>query len=92
MKDRRISLSLPPPWTDTRFETVRVGFLNFLVGPNGTGKTRFSSALRAALPNCRFLSTDRISGMSRGSHIGFGVDPFAHGLSGQFLPQYGRQV
>ena len=69
--------------------------INFLVGANGTGKTRFADALKEPLRNAglkpRILGADRLSGLQRGAVFGHG-SAFDRGLNiGQFhdLRQYG---
>ncbi|WP_158290156.1 ATP-dependent endonuclease [Ramlibacter sp. WS9] len=58
-----IDMELPLPWTKGRFLTSKVGAINYLVGANGSGKSRFASVLRTQLPKVRLLSTDRLAGM-----------------------------
>lgn len=58
-----LDIQLPEPWKDKRFQTDRVGHINFLVGPNGTGKSRFTEALKLYLPDCRILGSDRLAGL-----------------------------
>lgn len=58
-----IDIQLPIPWKNTRFKTNKVGYINFLVGPNGTGKSRFTDALKPILPKCRILNSDRLAGL-----------------------------
>lgn len=58
-----IDLQLPQPWKDKKFVTDKVGYINFLVGPNGTGKSRFTEALKPLLPQCRMLNSDRLAGL-----------------------------
>lgn len=58
-----ISLQLPKPWKNKIFQTHQIGYLNFLVGSNGSGKSRFCEALKDKLPKCRLLSSDRLSGL-----------------------------
>lgn len=58
-----INIQLPKPWKDKKFETTKIGYINFLVGPNGTGKSRFTEAIKPLLPKCRILSSDRLAGL-----------------------------
>lgn len=58
-----IDIQLPEPWRDKRFQTDKIGYINFLVGPNGTGKSRFTEGIKRALPDCRMLSSDRLAGL-----------------------------
>lgn len=82
----KLDLNLPTPWAPgTTFHIHAMSHLTWLVGPNGTGKSRFLRALRdhpALAPlNPRLLTTDRLSGArsneSWTSHWG---DQLAQGL------------
>lgn len=66
MIQRAISFSLPPPWRNKKFETPCIGAINFLVGPNASGKSRFATQLQAHLGDARILGTERLSGMEQG--------------------------
>ena len=81
MIDKAISFDLPLPWKRKRFETPRIGAINFLVGPNGSGKSKFAEALQPHLSGARILGTDRLEGMEQSSAIRsiFG-DRFGEGL------------
>src|SRR6266540_4118610 len=63
MHSINLELKLPKPWKDKSFKTDKVGYINFLVGPNGTGKSKFSEALKPLLPKCRVLGSDRLAGL-----------------------------
>jgi hypothetical protein len=61
-----IDLILPPPWPqETHFVLEDLPPLTWLVGPNGTGKSRFLRALRDYPPirflRLQFVSTDRLN-------------------------------
>ena len=77
-----LSFQLPPPWKGQTFSIARLGPVNFLVGPNGTGKSRFIRALQAELGgHARLLGTDRLTGMEQYRPLrDFFGDPFATGL------------
>ncbi len=68
MIDHKLSFTLPEPWLNKTFETSQIGGINFLVGPNGSGKTRFATSLWQQLGGnqgkARLLGTDRLSDMS----------------------------
>jgi hypothetical protein len=81
-----IEIQLPSPWPDgSTFKFEALPVLTWLVGPNGTGKSRFMRALRehAALASLkpRLLSTDRLAGArpDEGTRSLFG-DRMASGL------------
>ena len=74
MIEKQLSFSLPLPWTNQAFETDRIGAINFLVGPNGTGKSRFALQLFNQLGGkggpVRLLGTDRLSEMAWPGSLG----------------------
>lgn len=50
---------LPWPWAGERFEIADIRALNFIIGPLGSGKTRFAKCLANALPGAVFLGLER---------------------------------
>lgn len=52
--------NLPWPWGGEWFEVRGVRALNYIVGPLGSGKTRFAQTLARHLPDGVFLGLDRI--------------------------------
>jgi DNA-binding transcriptional MerR regulator len=50
---------LPWPWGGERFELREPRAVNWIVGPLGSGKTRFAMRLAEVLPGARFLGLDR---------------------------------
>jgi hypothetical protein len=65
-----MKFTLPTPWTDKEFEIANLPNLVYLVGPNGSGKTRFSDVLSTFLTKNRTLSADRLSGLST-KHVSY---------------------
>ena len=77
-----LEVPLPPPWANQAFATNQIGTINYLVGPNGTGKSRFAKQLVNHLPNARILGSDRLSGMEEVRPFSnFTGDPLADGLA-----------
>ncbi|NVN17479.1 AAA family ATPase [Muricauda sp. HICW] len=86
-----LEIQLPIPWENKKIEFEKIPNLMFLVGPNGSGKTRFAEELSQHLPNCRTLSADRLSGMSanhKGYDTIFGDDRFEKGFNKEQFGQY----
>jgi hypothetical protein len=83
-----VSFSLPAPWIGGTFSVPKIESLLFLVGPNGSGKTRFAEQLKSQLPRCRLLGTDRLVGMERNRGMGFMGDHFAQGFQKNQFSQY----
>ena len=80
MIEHKLSFPLPAPWENGLYKTERFGAINYLVGPNGSGKTRFAEVLKINLPNSRLLGTDRLRGMTKNESLGFLSDNFRHGF------------
>lgn len=54
------AFDLPWPWGGERFELRDAGPITWIVGPLGSGKTRFAMKLAEVLPNATFLGLDRV--------------------------------
>jgi AAA ATPase domain len=76
---RELTFGLPHPWPPgNSFTMKRHGSVNFLVGPNGTGKSQFARILKQALSNTFYLETDRLAFADQ-STVDFHGDRFALG-------------
>lgn len=62
-----LKLTLQVPWKNENFEMSQIGYINYLVGANGTGKSQFSEQLKNFFNSrglkCRVLSADRLNGL-----------------------------
>ncbi len=67
-----VEFQLPTPWIPgITFRREFWGYINFLVGPNGSGKTRFASELISRFDgNKRFLRADRLVGLYHKNNMG----------------------
>lgn len=54
-----VAFDLPWPWGGERFELHDIRALNFIIGPLGSGKTRFAKRLAETLPGAAFAGLDR---------------------------------
>jgi len=54
------AFELPWPWAGERFELTDIQPITYLVGPLGSGKTRFAQRLAAALPCASFMGSERL--------------------------------
>ena len=84
----KLKFPLPEPWKAAEFQIEQFGVMNFLVGPNGSGKTRFAEELRRNLPNSRFLGTDRLSGITKNEGLGIFGEPFGGGLQKNYFQRF----
>ncbi|MBV9137647.1 MAG: MerR family transcriptional regulator [Hyphomicrobiales bacterium] len=55
-----VSFELPWPWGGERFELRDIRALTHIIGPLGSGKTRFAKRLAKALPGAAFVPLDRV--------------------------------
>jgi DNA-binding transcriptional MerR regulator len=55
-----VTFELPWPWGGEWFELRDIRALNFIVGPLGSGKTKFAQRLADELPGALFVGLDRV--------------------------------
>ena len=88
-----ISIELPQLWKGT-FSKNEWNPINFIVGPNGTGKTLFSDALRGKLRergfNPRVLSAERLAGFEKENYNYFTSSQLHDGLNISHFNRYKR--
>jgi predicted nucleotidyltransferase len=91
----QVRISIPYLWGDQTFQKNEWGFLNFLVGPNGTGKTLFAEQLKQQCQNQgmkpRYLNAERLAGLEKQSYGNFGSSGLSNGLNIGTFPEYKRQ-
>jgi hypothetical protein len=82
--DLKISIPLPVLWDGT-FEKNEWGFVNFLIGPNGTGKTLFATELKKQCQKQgmkpRYLNAERLAGLERQQYGNFGSSNLHDGFN-----------
>lgn len=54
-----LAFDLPWPWGGERFELRAIAAINYIIGPLGSGKTRFAMRVAATLPGAVFLGLER---------------------------------
>jgi len=84
-----INISIPDLWGEQGFQKNEWGSINYLVGPNATGKTRFAEQLKKQCQNqglkVRHLSSERLAGLEKQQYGLFGYSNIYRGLdTGQF--------
>jgi DNA-binding transcriptional MerR regulator len=57
--EAQVAFDLPWPWGGERFELRDIRALNYIIGPLGSGKTRFARRLAETLPGATFLGLER---------------------------------
>lgn len=80
-----INISIPDLWGEQRFQKNEWGNINYLVGPNATGKTRLAEQLKQQCQNhglkVRYLSSERLAGLERQNYGNFGYSNIHQGLN-----------
>lgn len=78
-----VTIRLPVLW-DGEFKKTEWGFVNFLIGPNGTGKTLFALELKRNLEQHglqpRYLNAERLAGLERQNYGQFGSSNLQQGF------------
>lgn len=92
-----LELNLQIPWKNENLKMQKIGYINYLVGANGSGKSQFSEQLKNFFNQrgfkCRVLSADRLTGLgfSNKPHLdGYAASQsnFHNGFNKQNFPQY----
>lgn len=79
-----VSIKIPVLWGESIFTKNEWSGLNYFVGPNGTGKTRFADDLKPLLTRAgfsvRYFSAERLTGLERNQGAwGYGL-PLNRGI------------
>ncbi|MEN3348399.1 MAG: hypothetical protein V7632_2034 [Bradyrhizobium sp.] len=70
-----VAFDLPWPWGGERFELRDIRALNYIVGPLGSGKTRFAQRLAEALPGAVFIGLERAADDGAAMRARLDADP-----------------
>lgn len=70
-----VAFALPWPWGGERFELLDIKPLTYVIGPLGSGKTRFAQRLAEMLPEASFLGLDRLAGEGAAARPRLAADP-----------------
>lgn len=91
-----IAVSIPDLWGEQNFQKKEWGSINYLVGPNATGKTQFAEQLRRPCQDhglkVRYLSTERLSGLERKRYAEFSMSHIDRGFDIQRFEDYKRHA
>lgn len=69
------AFDLPWPWDGERFELHAIRKINFIIGPLGSGKTRFAQRLAEEVPGAAFLGLNRLTGETGAAQAKLLADP-----------------
>jgi hypothetical protein len=87
-----ININIPDLWGEQIFQRNEWGVINYLVGPNATGKTRFAEQLKIQCQNqglhVRSFSSDRLTGFEKQPGHIFGSSNISRGLDTGQYPSY----
>jgi DNA-binding transcriptional MerR regulator len=70
-----VAFDLPWPWGGERFELRNIKPLTHIVGPLGSGKTRFAKRLAETVPGALFVGLDRLEGNGESARLKRAADP-----------------
>ncbi len=83
--DIDITIEIPEIWGSKKFEKTKWAPINFLIGPNGTGKSLFAQQLYNKLKahgyKVKFLNSERLSGFEMRDYSRFSSSNFIQGLN-----------
>jgi hypothetical protein len=92
MIEKNIDLAIPLLWGEERFAKSKWGYINYIVGPNGTGKTLLAEQLKQQFNNegfkSRYLSAERLVGLEKRSEGRFGGANLAKGFDISLFSDY----
>jgi len=87
-----INISIVNLWGEQRFQKNEWGSINYLVGPNATGKTQFAEQLKQQCQNqglkVRYLSSERLAGLEKMNYSYFSSSGMHQGLNIGQLGEY----
>ena len=90
-----INISIPDLWGEYKFQKNEWGGINYLVGPNATGKTQFAEQLRQQCQSqglkTRYLSSERLAGLEKQQYGIFGFSQINEGFNIGRLQDYKSQ-
>jgi hypothetical protein len=79
-----VNIQIPDLWGNETFHKSEWGAINYFIGPNGSGKTRFSEQIKNQFQNkginVRYLSSERLSGLEKQDYTYFSNSNFNRGL------------
>lgn len=91
-----IRITLPYLWGASPFEKNQWGYLNFLIGANGTGKSIVAEQILQQANQhgfkSRYLNAERLSGLERQSYSHFASSQMEQGYQIPYFPTYVSQA
>lgn len=92
MIEKNIDISIPMLWNDLRFTKNTWGHINYIVGPNGTGKSLLADELKKEFNTggftSRYLSAERLTGLEKKMEGRFGGATLVQGFDISLFADY----
>ncbi|WP_429178814.1 ATP-dependent nuclease [Aeromonas salmonicida] len=96
MIEKNVDISIPLLWGEDHFTKNEWGYINYIVGPNGTGKTLLAEQLKNQFSNggftARYLSAERLVGLEKKHEGRFGGAALAQGFDISLFDDYKRRA
>lgn len=96
MIEKNVDISIPLLWGEEHFTKNEWGYINYIVGPNGTGKTLLAEQLKNQFSNngftARYLSAERLVGLEKKQEGRFGGATLARGFDISQFDDYKRRA
>ncbi|MBN8239970.1 AAA family ATPase [Marinobacter hydrocarbonoclasticus] len=96
MIEKNVDISIPLLWGQDHFTKNEWGHINYIVGPNGTGKTLLAEQLKNHFSNdgftARYLSAERLVGLEKKNEGRFGGANLAKGFDISLFDDYKRRA
>ncbi|WP_421221370.1 ATP-dependent nuclease [Aeromonas sp. 602293] len=96
MIEKNVDISIPLLWGEDHFTKNEWGYINYIVGPNGTGKTLLAEQLKNHFSNggfaARYLSAERLVGLEKQHEGRFGGATLAKGFDISLFDDYKRRA
>jgi hypothetical protein len=96
MIEKNVDISIPMLWGEQRFTKNEWGYINYIVGPNGTGKTLLAEQLKTQFSNggftARYLSAERLVGLEKKNEGRFGGANLVKGFDISLFDDYKRRA
>ncbi|OCJ45431.1 TOPRIM nucleotidyl transferase/hydrolase domain-containing protein [Serratia sp. 14-2641] len=96
MIEKIVDITIPLLWGEQRFTKKQWGSINYIVGPNGTGKTLFGEQLKNKFSDggftARYLSAERLIGLEKKYEGRFGGATLAQGFDISHFDDYKKRA
>ena len=92
MFEKDVDISIPLLWGEQHFTKKEWSYINYIVGPNGTGKTLLAEQLKNQFNNggfkARYLSAERLVGLEKKHEGRYGGASLSKGFDISYFEDY----